>query len=184
MPVRIPARRTPGDILAGLGALVVLVALVGGVPFALLTLAGPPISPELLDIDILTSNVGTSTVVAIMVLLVWLAWLQLFVCVIVEVYGGIRRVGMPARVPLSGATQALANRLVSAVLLLFTAGGGRADRRVVRAARASPDDRRGPCGAGRRGGGDGLQGEEGLHRAASAWQASREPVGDRGEVPG
>ncbi|GAA2770593.1 hypothetical protein [Nonomuraea dietziae] len=122
MPVRIPARRTPGDILAGLGALVVLVALVGGVPFALLTLAGPPISPELLDIDILTSNVGTSTVVAIMVLLVWLAWLQLFVCVIVEVYGGIRRVGMPARVPLSGATQALANRLVSAVLLLFTAG--------------------------------------------------------------
>ncbi|MEV2266833.1 BTAD domain-containing putative transcriptional regulator [Nonomuraea africana] len=122
VPVRIPARRTPGDILAGLGALVVLVALVGGVPYALLTLAGPPISPELLDINLLTSSVGASTVVAIMVLLVWLAWLQLFVCVIVEVYGGIRRVGMPARVPLSGATQALANRLVSAVLLLFTAG--------------------------------------------------------------
>ncbi|MEU7896879.1 BTAD domain-containing putative transcriptional regulator [Nonomuraea sp. NPDC049152] len=120
--MRILPKRTPGDIFAGLGALVVLVALVGGVPYALLTLAGPPISPELLDLDLVTSQVGASTVVALMVLLVWLAWLQLFVCVVVEVYGGIRRVGMPARVPLSGATQALANRLVSAVLLLFTAG--------------------------------------------------------------
>ena len=40
-------------------------------------------------------------------------------CVIVEVYAGVRRVGMPARVPFAGGTQALANRLVSAVLLLF-----------------------------------------------------------------
>ncbi len=57
-----------------------------------------------------------------LVVFVWLAWLQLAVCVVVEVYAGVRRVGMPARVPLSGGTQALANKLVSAVLLLFTAG--------------------------------------------------------------
>ncbi|MCP2345923.1 hypothetical protein [Nonomuraea roseoviolacea] len=48
--------------------------------------------------------------------------MQLVACVMVEVYAGVRRVGMPARVPFSGTTQALANRLVSAVLLLFTAG--------------------------------------------------------------
>ncbi|WP_245690908.1 bacterial transcriptional activator domain-containing protein [Sinosporangium album] len=120
-PVRIRPRRTAGDILIGIGALCVLALLIAGVPFALLRLAGPPISPELLSLDLLSSQVGMSTVIAILVLLVWLAWLQLVVCVIVEVYAGVRRVGMPARVPLSGGTQALANRLVSAALLLFTA---------------------------------------------------------------
>jgi len=119
-PVRIKARRTPGDLLAGLGALVVLVALIAGVPYALFRLAGPPLPPELLDLDLLTSQVGTSTIVAILVLLVWLAWLQLVVCVLVEIYAGLRRVGMPARVPLSGGTQMFANRLVSAAMLLFT----------------------------------------------------------------
>ncbi|MEU0565533.1 BTAD domain-containing putative transcriptional regulator [Nonomuraea sp. NPDC005983] len=119
---RIPARRTAGDVGAGLAALVVLVALVGGVPYALLTFVGPPLSPELLDLNLLTSHVGPSTIMAVLVLLVWLAWFQLFACVMVEVYAGVRRVGMPARVPFSGGTQALANKLVSAVLLLFTAG--------------------------------------------------------------
>ncbi|MEU7741687.1 BTAD domain-containing putative transcriptional regulator [Nonomuraea sp. NPDC049158] len=121
-PVRIPARRSVGDVLAGLGALAVLVAIVGGVPYALLTFVGPPISPELLNLDVLNSRVGPSTITAVLVLLVWLAWLQFFSCVIVEVYAGVRRVGMPARVPLSGGSQALANKLVSAVLVLFTAG--------------------------------------------------------------
>ncbi len=119
--MRIPPKRTPRDVLAGVAALLALVALVGGVPYALIRLAGPPLRPELRDMDVLTSNVGPETVIAILILLVWLAWLQLLVCVIVEVYAGIRRVGMPARVPLSGGTQALANRLVSAVLLLFAA---------------------------------------------------------------
>ncbi|WP_084963655.1 BTAD domain-containing putative transcriptional regulator [Thermoactinospora rubra] len=121
-PVRIPQRRTAGDVFAGLGALAVLLALLGGVPYALLRLAGPPIAPELLDLDLLTSRVGPSTIVAVLVLLVWVAWFQLLVCVVVELYAGVRRVGMPARVPLSGGTQALANRLVSAVLVLFAAG--------------------------------------------------------------
>ncbi|MEU4829684.1 hypothetical protein [Streptosporangium sp. NPDC023615] len=119
-PARSLARRTPGDLLAGLGALIVLAALVAGVPYALLRLAGPPLPRELLDLDVLTSQVGTSTIVAILVLLVWLAWLQMVVCVLVEIYGGLRRVGMPARVPLSGGTQMIANRLVSAAMLLFT----------------------------------------------------------------
>ncbi|MFB9967224.1 hypothetical protein ACFFOP_32110 [Sinosporangium siamense] len=119
--MRIKSRRSAGDVFVGLGALLILALLVAGVPFALLRLAGPPISPELLDLDLITSQVGMSTVVALLILLVWLAWLQLVVCVIVEVYAGVRRVGMPARVPLSGGTQAVANRLVSAALLLFTA---------------------------------------------------------------
>ncbi|MFG1941948.1 BTAD domain-containing putative transcriptional regulator [Nonomuraea sp. NPDC048826] len=120
-PVRIPARRRPGDVLAGIGALVLLLALVGGVPYALLTFVGPPVGPELLDLDLLTTRVGPSTITALLILFVWLAWLQLFACVLVEVYAGVRRVGMPARVPLSGGTQLLANKLVTAALVLFTA---------------------------------------------------------------
>ncbi|MFC4015667.1 BTAD domain-containing putative transcriptional regulator [Nonomuraea purpurea] len=122
VPVRVPARRSAGDVLAGLGALAVLVALVGGVPYALLTYVGPPLAPELLNLDVLTDTVGPSTIIAVLRLLVWLAWFQLFVCVIVEMYAGVRRVGMPARVPLSGGMQTLANKLVGAVLLLFTTG--------------------------------------------------------------
>ncbi|MEV5407911.1 bacterial transcriptional activator domain-containing protein [Thermopolyspora sp. NPDC052614] len=119
-PVRIRAGRTVGDVLAGLGALILLAALLGGVPLALLRYAGPPLTGELLNVDLLTQRLGSETIVAILVLVVWLAWLQLALCVIVEVYAGIRRVGMPARVPFAGGTQALANRLVSAILLLFT----------------------------------------------------------------
>jgi hypothetical protein len=117
---RIRPRRTVGDVIAGFGALIALAALMGGVPYALLRLAGPPLPAELINGDLLTRQVGTSTVVAILVLLVWLTWSQLVLCVIVEVYSGIRRIGMPARVPLSGGPQALANRLVSTALMLFT----------------------------------------------------------------
>ena len=51
----------------------------------------------------------------------WLAWLQLVWCVIVEVRAAARNVGVPARVPLSGGTQSVAHRLVTAALLLFSA---------------------------------------------------------------
>ncbi|WP_240974201.1 BTAD domain-containing putative transcriptional regulator [Nonomuraea composti] len=122
VPVRVPARRGPGDVLAGIAALIVLVALVGGVPYALLTYVGPPIAPELLDPAVWAGKVDYTTIMSVLVLVVWGAWFQLFMCVLVEVYAGVRRVGMPARVPLSGGMQLLANKLVSAVLLLFTAG--------------------------------------------------------------
>lgn len=119
-PRRIRPRRTAGDVVAAIGALIALAALMGGVPYALLRLAGPPLPDALLNGDLLTRQISTATAVAILVLLVWLAWFQLVACVIVEVYSGIRRIGMPVRVPLSGGTQALANRLVSTALMLFT----------------------------------------------------------------
>ncbi|MET8156177.1 BTAD domain-containing putative transcriptional regulator [Sphaerisporangium sp. NPDC005289] len=117
---RIRPRRTAGDVIAGIAALVALAALMGGVPYALLRLTGPPLPAALLNGDLLTRQISTTTAVAILVLLVWLTWFQLVICVIVEVYSGIRRIGMPARVPLSGGPQALANRLVSTALMLFT----------------------------------------------------------------
>ncbi|MBE1533723.1 BTAD domain-containing putative transcriptional regulator [Actinomadura algeriensis] len=119
-PARVRGRRSAGDVLAGIGALIALAALLAGVPFALLTLFGSPIPAELPALDDLTRRVGPGSLITILVALVWLAWLQLAVCVIVEVYAGIRGVGVPARVPLAGGTQSLVHRLVVTALLLFT----------------------------------------------------------------
>ncbi|MGI5165087.1 hypothetical protein ACQEU3_12090 [Spirillospora sp. CA-253888] len=120
-PVRIKHRRGPGDVLAGLAALAALAALLVGVPYALLTLFGSPFPDELPELSDLTAQVGPGALISVLVALVWLAWLQLALCVVVEVYAGIRGVGVPARVPLAGGTQSLVHRLVVTALLLFTA---------------------------------------------------------------
>lgn len=119
----VPPRRGrgPGDVLTGVGALAALAALLIGVPYALLTLFGSPVPDHLPGMTDLTQRIGPSALLAILVVLVWLAWLQLAVCVVVEVYAGVRGVGVPARVPLAGGTQSLVHRLVVAALLLFTA---------------------------------------------------------------
>ncbi|MGP4024894.1 BTAD domain-containing putative transcriptional regulator [Actinomadura sp. 3N407] len=114
-------QRSAGDVLAGIGAVVALSALVAGVPAALLILFGSPLPDHVPSVSDLTRRVGPGSLIAILVALVWLAWLQLAVCVVVEVYAGIRGVGVPARVPLAGGTQSLVHRLVVAALLLFTA---------------------------------------------------------------
>ncbi len=120
-PVRIDRRRSAGDVLAGVLAMAALVALILGVPFALLTFFGSPIPGKLPSTETLTQRLDTAALLHVLVIIVWLAWLQLAACVLVEVYAGIRGVGVPARVPLAGGPQALAHRLVVAALLLFTA---------------------------------------------------------------
>ncbi|MQY07323.1 BTAD domain-containing putative transcriptional regulator [Actinomadura macrotermitis] len=120
-PVKIRHHRSAADVLAGVGAIAALAALLLGVPYALLTLFGSPVPDELPSMGDLTGQVGPSALIPVLVGLVWLAWLQLALCVVVEVYAGIRGVGVPARVPLAGGTQSLVHRLVVAALLLFTA---------------------------------------------------------------
>src|SRR5919197_955121 len=119
--VRPGRRRSAGDVLLGVAALIALAALVAGVPFALYGSFGSPIPGQLPDLNALTQRIGPSSIITVLVFLVWLAWLQLVVCVIVEVYAGIRGVGVPTRVPLAGGTQSLVHRLVVTALLLFTA---------------------------------------------------------------
>ncbi|MEU9023230.1 BTAD domain-containing putative transcriptional regulator [Actinomadura sp. NPDC048394] len=120
-PVRLRARRGPGDVLAGVGALLALAALLAGVPYALLTFFGSPVPSHLPAASDLTHRIGPGSLISVLVVLVWLAWIQLALCVVVEVYAGVRGVGVPARVPLAGGTQSLVHRLVVAALLLFTA---------------------------------------------------------------
>lgn len=118
-PVRIK-RRSPADVLAALAAIVALAALVAGVPFALLRIFGSPVPQHMPTLETFTQPIGVSTVLYLLSILVWLAWLQLLWCVVVEVLAAVRGVGVPARVPLAGGTQAMAHRLVATALLLFT----------------------------------------------------------------
>jgi hypothetical protein len=122
--LRAPARRrgrTPADIAIGLLAVVLLAALTIGVPVALIGLIGAPIPKTMPSMSVLTGQLNAVAILKILSVIVWLAWLQLVWCVIVEIRAAVRNVGVPARVPLSGGTQSVAHRLVTAALLLFSA---------------------------------------------------------------
>ena len=114
-------QRSVGDVVAGLLALLALLALAVGVPAALLRFTGSPLPEEVPDGSVFTEPLDTETILYVVTLGVWLAWLQLVVCLLVELHAGVRGIGVPARVPLAGATQAVVHKLVVAVLLLFTA---------------------------------------------------------------
>ena len=123
-PVQI-RRRTPGDVLAGVGAIILLVALTVGVPIALITVVGLPLPHTVPKLSALTSQLDITAILRILSVIVWLAWIQLVWCVLVEIKAAASRIqghaaGSP-KVPLAGATQSLAHRLVTAALLLFTA---------------------------------------------------------------
>ncbi|MCW2903585.1 MAG: hypothetical protein JWO67_5850 [Streptosporangiaceae bacterium] len=118
---RVHGRRSSAEVLEGIAAVAALAALVAGVPFALLTFFGSPVPEQWPTLNTLTQRLGPSSLITILVVLVWLAWIQLSLCVIVEVYAGVRGVGVPARVPLAGGTQSMVHRLVVTALLLFTA---------------------------------------------------------------
>ena len=113
--------RTPADIVTGLLAVILLAGLTIGVPFALTLFLGLPIPKSMPSMSVLTGQLDVLTILKILSVVVWLAWLQLVWCVIVEIRAAVRNVGVPSRVPLSGGTQSVAHRLVTAALLLFSA---------------------------------------------------------------
>jgi hypothetical protein len=123
-PVQV-RRRTPGDVLAGVGAIVLLVALTVGVPIALITVVGLPLPHTAPKLSALTSQLDITAILRILSVIVWLAWIQLVWCVLVEIKAAASakqgHAAVSPKVPLAGATQSLAHRLVTAALLLFTA---------------------------------------------------------------
>jgi len=118
---RVSRRRPAGDILAGAGAVLILLVLLIGVPAALLTALGSPILHAMPALPLLTHRLDILAILKILSVVVWLAWLQLAVCLITEVRAAVRNTGMPARVPLAGGIQPAVHRLVTAALLLFSA---------------------------------------------------------------
>ena len=119
---RRPARRrTLTDLLIGLLATAALLALTAGVPLALVAVFGLPVPHSVPSLSVLTHQLDVFSILRVLSVAVWLAWLQLVCCVIAEVRAAVRNAGMPARVPLAGGTQALVHRLVTAALLTFAA---------------------------------------------------------------
>jgi hypothetical protein len=118
---RLPRRRSAGDLLAGLGAVLILLVLLAGVPAALLATAGSPIPHTMPAPSLLIHRLDILATLKILSVVVWLAWLQLVVCLIAEVRAAVRNTGMPPRVPLAGGIQPAVHRLVTAALLLFSA---------------------------------------------------------------
>jgi hypothetical protein len=117
-----PGRARSGwDVLAGLGAIVVLLALLIGPPVALITVFGLPVPHTLPSASLLTHRLQAAAVLKACSLVVWLAWLQLVWCVVAEVTAAVRNVGMPRRVPLAGGMQAVVHRLVTTALLVSAA---------------------------------------------------------------
>lgn len=114
-------RRTVGDAFAGILAILALTVLTVGVPVALITVLGLPIPHARPTLGLLTHQLSILKIIQILSIIVWLAWLQLVFCVFAEIRAAIRNVGVPARIPLSGGTQAIAHRLVTAALLLISA---------------------------------------------------------------
>jgi hypothetical protein len=119
-PVQI-RHRTAGDVLLAIAAILALAVLVVGVPVALVAVIGLPLPRSVPQVSVLTSQLDATAILRILSVVVWLAWVQLIWCVLVEIKGAISNVGVPSRVPLAGATQSVAHRLVTATLLLFTA---------------------------------------------------------------
>jgi hypothetical protein len=120
---RPPARRSrsAGDVLAAIAAVVALAGLTVGVPAALVSFFGLPIPHSAPSLSLLTHQLDLLTILKILSVVVWLAWIQLVCCVAVEVAAAVRGHAVASQVPLAGGTQALIHRLVAAALLLFTA---------------------------------------------------------------
>jgi hypothetical protein len=119
-PVQV-RHRTAGDVLAGIGAIILLTALTIGVPIALVTVVGLPVPHTMPKLSALTSQLDVTAILRILSVIIWLAWIQLVWCVLVEVKAAASHDRSRPKVPLAGATQSAAHRLVTAALLLFTA---------------------------------------------------------------
>lgn len=108
--------------LKGLGALTLLVALLVGIPIALITLAGNPL-PEWGALQQALTGIdfgGRVLMGTILPLIGWVAWASFAVSVLIELIAQVRNVRAPQITGLN-AQQALAGALVAAVLAI---GGG------------------------------------------------------------
>ena len=196
-PVQVPTR-TAGDVLIGILAIMALAVLTIGVPIGLITVIGLPVPHGTPGLSVLTHQLGIPSILRVLSVVIWLAWLQLVWCVIVEIKAAARNVGLPAQVPLAGATQSAAHRLVTAALLLFTAGAALSPA-FAHAGPPRPSHTVSSVMPGTRGA-QGPQSTapqpvapptvaqspgaaEGLRRQAAGRPLPREPVGDRGEPP-
>ena len=108
----------------GLSSLALLVFVTVGVPIALWAMAGSPlpagiVSPHEIANALSRSNIPDSTLVKVVALIGWAAWLQVAASVAVEVAAWAR--GRPApHLPLGGTVQPIVRRLVASAALVLS----------------------------------------------------------------
>jgi DNA-binding SARP family transcriptional activator len=109
------------EITRALLALVVLAALVGGIPVLLWRLAGWPLPhslPSLTELRAgLTRPLPDELIANTLVTLAWVWWAHFLVCLAAETVSAVRG-RMPSRIPGGWLSQALAARLIGAILFL------------------------------------------------------------------
>ncbi|WP_328341335.1 LysM peptidoglycan-binding domain-containing protein [Micromonospora sp. NBC_00421] len=117
------ARRT-GQLLTGFGSLVVLVALLGGAPVALLAFAGNPLPdhlPTLAEVGtLLTSRDDGQLFIRALAVVGWFGWATFAFSVLVEVGAQVTRRQTP-RLPGMGRQQRAAAALLGSVALIIAA---------------------------------------------------------------
>jgi len=105
------------------GSVITLLALIVGLPAALIVLAGPPPIPTGVPaLRDLVRQMSIEDVLTVLVAVLWITWLWFVVCVVAEVVAA-RRGGLAQRVPLAGPLQRLARVLIGALLLTGIAAG-------------------------------------------------------------
>ncbi len=105
--------------LKALGATLVLLILVVGIPLGMAATIGNPLHGWA---DLKVGDLTAEVVIDLLAVIVWLAWAQFAVSVLVEFSAAVRHVQRPTRIPLvPGSSQHLAHTLVGAALLLGTA---------------------------------------------------------------
>lgn len=122
-PSRLPHEAPTGNrgsaIAKAIAALVAIVAIAGGVPWALYSAFGAPWPDSLPSSDWIYADFSPRDALSVLVVVLWLAWAHFLVCLLVEFVAERRGRGLSASVPGgSVGTQPLARRLVGAVLLL------------------------------------------------------------------
>ncbi|WP_286929693.1 MULTISPECIES: BTAD domain-containing putative transcriptional regulator [Aeromicrobium] len=105
------------------GSALALVALLVGLPVALLLLGGaPPIPTELPSLRDLARQLSPEDLVSVLVGIVWLIWLVFVICVVLEVIA-TRRGGLARTVPFAGPLQHLARALIGGLLVTGLVAG-------------------------------------------------------------
>lgn len=114
----LPGRKL--QVLEGLAAIVGAMLLVVGVPLALLAAFGKPWPDQVPSLDLLSRPTSADTLLGVLAVVVWLAWLHFVVCLGVEAVAEIRHRGLAPSVPGGGiGTQYLARKVVVAIALLI-----------------------------------------------------------------
>ena len=128
-------------LVRGLSAIAALITLLIGVPYALVLFVGLPVPTAVPRLDemrrsIEQTGIAEGTIIKLIAIVVWIAWLRLAIAVMVELAATASMRPVP-QLRLLGSSQRIAGGLIAATLLMF--GGIRPGMASASAAPRSPN---------------------------------------------